>query len=152
MLIVAILLFLFKGGSGMLLAHVAVNILHGVRKDLYTALMRKDIGWHDLRENSTGIITSTLASDVQLLNGVASDGLQVQVESMSAVLCAIITGFIFSWPMTCVGLVIIPFIMICGAIVAKADNENFFGVEELETEDDKSDDVKNTQILAADSI
>ena len=75
MLIIAILLFLFKGGSGMLLAHVAVNVLHGVRKDLYAALMRKDIGWHDLRENSTGIITSTLASDVQLLNGVASDGL-----------------------------------------------------------------------------
>lgn len=36
--------------------------------------MRKDIGWHDNRENGSGIITSTLASDVQLLAGVSAEG------------------------------------------------------------------------------
>ena len=51
-----------------------------------------------------------------------------------------------------VGLGIIPLIIICGVIVAKADNENFFSMEETETADDKSDDMKNMQILASDSI
>lgn len=36
--------------------------------------MRKDIGWHDNRENGSGIITATLASDVQLLDGVSAKG------------------------------------------------------------------------------
>ena len=49
---------------------------------------------------------------------------------MAAVLFAIIAGFVFSWPMTLVGLLTVPFIMICGAIVAKADNANFFDIEE----------------------
>lgn len=42
--------------------------------------------------------------------------------------------------MMLVGLGIIPLIIICGVIVAKADNENFFSMEETETADDKSDD------------
>jgi len=46
--------------------------------------------------------------------------------------------------MTLVGLCIIPLIVICGAIVAKADNANFLNVEEAETsENDKSDALKN---------
>lgn len=81
MVAVAISLFFFKGGSGLLLAHVAAEVLLGVRTDLYNAFMRKDIGWHDLRENSAGILTSTLASDVQLLNGISSDQLQVTIEA-----------------------------------------------------------------------
>ena len=140
MVIVSLSLFIFKGGSGMYLAHVAAEILLCVRTDLYEAIMRKEMGWHDLRENTAGVMTSVLASDVQLLNGVSSDALQAQVESNFALLTAIIGGFIFSWPMALVGLGITPFIVICGAIVAKADNANFFNVEEQEGTEDKSDD------------
>jgi len=43
------MLFICKGGSGMLLAHVTAQILLGVRTDLYNAILRKEIGWHDLR-------------------------------------------------------------------------------------------------------
>ena len=85
-------------------------------------------------------MTSTLASDVQLLNGVSSDGLAIQIEGFSAVLAAIIAGFIFSWPMTLVGLGIIPLIMICASIVAKADNEAMMGIEEKTTDEDIGDD------------
>ena len=77
MLCVSFALFALKGGSAVLLAHVAANVLHGVRIDLYKAMVRKEMGWHDQRDNSAGILTSTLASDVQLLNGVSSDALQV---------------------------------------------------------------------------
>jgi len=145
-------LFIFKGGSAVLLAHVSANITTEVRKDLYNAILRKDIGWHDQRDNAAGVLTSTLASDVQLLNGVSSDGLQAQTEAMFGILTAIIAGFVFSWPMTLVGLIVIPLIVICGAIVAKADNENFLNVEEQSSDDDASEDQKNSQILAADSI
>ena len=77
MLCVSFALFALKGGSAVLLAHVAANVLHGVRIDLYKAMVRKEMGWHDQRDNSAGILTATLASDVQLLNGVSSDALQV---------------------------------------------------------------------------
>jgi len=148
----SVFLFLAKGSAGVFLAQVTENIIMNVRKDLYTVMIRKDIGWHDQRDNSAGILTATLASDVQLLNGVSSDGVAVQIEAFSSLLLAIIAGFIFSWPMTLVGLGIIPLIVICGAIVQKADQENMMNMKETETEDDKSDDQKASQILASDSI
>lgn len=40
------------------------NIIGGVRKELYESVLRKEIGWHDNRDNSSGVVTSTLASDV----------------------------------------------------------------------------------------
>lgn len=105
-------------------------------------IIRKDIGWHDLRDNSAGIMTSTLASDVQLLSGISSDGVSVQIEAFSALATALIGGFIFSWPMTLVGLAVVPLIGICGFIVAKADNEAMMNVKEKTTDDDVSNDQK----------
>ena len=77
MAIVSVVLFIAKGGAGMTLSVVANNIIKTVREELYENIIRKDIGWHDQRDNSSGIMTSTLASDVQLLNGVSSEGLAI---------------------------------------------------------------------------
>ena len=137
-----VILLIAKGAAGIFLSNVAENIVKSVREDLYEMIIRKDIGWHDLRDNSAGIMTSTLASDVQLLSGISSDGVSVQIEAFSALLTALIGGFIFSWPMTLVGLAVVPLIGICGFIVAKADNEAMMNVKEKTTDDDVSDDQK----------
>ena len=57
-------IFLTKGIASTLLSKVSENITSSVRTDLYENIIRKDIGWHDHRENSSGIMTGTLASDV----------------------------------------------------------------------------------------
>ena len=59
-----ILLFITKSSSTILLSRVAEKVVQGVRKDLYQAILRKNIGWHDERENSSGVMTATLSSDV----------------------------------------------------------------------------------------
>jgi len=60
----AFFVFLSKGMGDTYLKRVSNNVTTEVRRDLYTSIMRKDIGWHDDRENSAGIMTGTLASDV----------------------------------------------------------------------------------------
>lgn len=124
MLLGSIILFIAKGGSGIFLTRVAENVIASVRADLYNTIIRKNIGWHDDRMNSAGVMTATLASDVQLLNGVSSEGTAVQTEGAVALLIGIIGAFIWSWPMALVGIGLAPFIMISGAIVAKADTES----------------------------
>jgi len=64
MIIGAVVIFISKAVGGVLLSRVSENITGKVRQDLYYSVLRKDIGWHDHRENSAGIITGTLASDV----------------------------------------------------------------------------------------
>ena len=39
------------------------NLTLHIRRVLYIELLKKHIGWFDLRENSTGVLTSVLASD-----------------------------------------------------------------------------------------
>lgn len=141
-----------KSIAMILLSRVAERVVNGTRMELYEAVLRKDIGWHDHRENSSGIMTSTLSSDVQMLNGVSSDGLAVMTEAVVCLLFAVGFSMYWSWPMACVALVATPLIMICGAITAKADMDNQMGMEEQETENEKSDDAKESQILATDSI
>ena len=116
MTFVSIGIFFTKSGVGFLLSEVSENIIKSVREELYQKIIRKDIGWHDQRDNAAGIMTSTLASDVQLLNGFASEGVAVQTEAMGSVLTALIGGFIFSWPMTLVGIGVAPIMLICTAL------------------------------------
>lgn len=152
MLLACVVISVTKGISMVLMAYVSENIVAGVRRDMYEAVMRKDIGWHDDRFNSAGVMTATLASDVQLLNGVSSEGLSVQIEALVAVLSAMIMAFYFSWPMALCTIGILPFLMIAATIAAKADNENMLNIEEQKGSDEGSDDSKQSQILCSDSI
>jgi len=124
----AILLGLSKSASLVLLSRVSEKIVQGIRRELYQSILRKNVGWHDSRDNSSGVMTATLSSDVQLLNGVSSDGIAAGVESATALLFGICFAFSWSWPIACVCMGVIPFIMIGGYISAKADNE-MMGVE-----------------------
>lgn len=121
MLGAAILLFLAKGLSGVFLSRVGETVITGVRKDLYNSVVRKQIGWHDDRMNSAGVMTATLASDVQLLNGVASEGKAVQSEAQFALIAGATGAFIWSWPMALCCIAIMPFFMIAAALTVKAD-------------------------------
>lgn len=79
-----------------------------------------------------------------MLNGVSSDGLGVMTEAVVCLLFAIGFSMYWSWPMACCALLATPLIMICGAITAKADAENQMGMEEKESENEKSDDAKES--------
>merc|ERR1712048_834399 len=76
----SVVIMFAKAGSMILLSKVAERIVQGTRRDLYESILRKNVGWHDDKENSSGVMTATLSSDVQTLNGVSSDGLAVMVE------------------------------------------------------------------------
>ena len=61
-------------------------------------------------------MTGTLASDVQLLNGVSSEGMGAQIEGAVAALAGSIMAFIFSWPLALCAVAILPIFLICGVI------------------------------------
>lgn len=74
MIVASVVIMFSKGFGDTMFKKVSNNMVTNVRKDLYESILRKDIGWHDDRDNSAGILTGTLASDVQLLAGVSAEG------------------------------------------------------------------------------
>lgn len=76
----------------------------------------KSIGWFDLKENAPGVLTSTLASEVQTLNGASTEGASVIAESFFALVAGLIIGFCYSWKITLVCLGCTPFLAAAGFI------------------------------------
>ena len=72
-------------------------VTFNMRYTLYDSILTKNIGWFDLRENSVGILSSSMASDTSLVNGVSSESIGPQVESMFAMLVGMVIGFIYCW-------------------------------------------------------
>jgi ABC-type multidrug transport system fused ATPase/permease subunit len=119
MLICAIVAFFAMSIGKSLFGIVGENLTKAVRVELYKSLITKQIGWFDLKENSPGVLTSCLASDVQNLNGASTEGIAVIFESMCAILVGVGLGFYYSWMLSCVALGVLPFMMLGGAINAK---------------------------------
>ena len=98
---------------------VGENVTLRVRKLLYSRIIEKPLGWFDKKENAPGILTTTMASDVQVLNGVSVEGIATVFDALCALGVGIAIGFIFSWKETLVCLACTPFIMMAGAMSVK---------------------------------
>ena len=64
MVCAAVSIFITKALTNLFFTKLGEKIICGVRKELYQSVIRKQIGWHDNRDNASGIVTATLASDV----------------------------------------------------------------------------------------
>ena len=43
--------------------------------DLYKSILQKNIGWFDEKDNTPGVLSSTMATEAQTINGVIAGGL-----------------------------------------------------------------------------
>lgn len=122
---------------------IGENITINIRKNLYGALLKKNIGWFDNRDNAPGVLNSVLASDVQALNGASTEGTAVVMESTFAMIVGIVIGFSFNWKISLVALGCVPFMVIGGAINTKFQT----GYSNIDEEA-----YKEANLLAGDSI
>jgi ATP-binding cassette subfamily B (MDR/TAP) protein 1 len=76
---------------------ISVKVTYAMRYTLYDEILNKNIGWFDMRENSVGVLSSAMAQDTSLINGVSSESLGPQVESAFAMLVGVVIGFYFCW-------------------------------------------------------
>ena len=78
-------------------ATLSEKVTYKMRFTLYDAILSKNIGWFDLRENSVGSLSATMASDTALVNGVSSESLGPIVESMFSLAVGLAIGFYYCW-------------------------------------------------------
>jgi len=95
------------------------NITYNVRKGLYKALLDKDVGFYDNRDNSSGILTSILAQDVQKLNGVSTEGAAVIAETSISMACGLGLSIYYDWRITLVAFCLSPIMVFANVIGAK---------------------------------
>lgn len=76
LMFVAALIALFTGFSQKFcFGVIGENVTLKIRKQLYSSILMKHIGFFDEKENAPGVISSSMASDCQVINGVSAEGL-----------------------------------------------------------------------------
>lgn len=93
------------------------NVTLEVRKVLYKSILRKHIGFHDFRENGTSVLTSAMAEDSSIINGVSTESIGPLVDGNCALLIGIAIGFAFCWKEALICLGLAP-IMVVGSALA----------------------------------
>lgn len=85
-----------------------------LRRFAFRSLLRQEIGYFDLKENSLGALTGRLSTDAGAIKGLTGDLLGVGVQVSSAVLCGLIIAFVSCWRLALIVLAILPGVAIGG--------------------------------------
>lgn len=82
-----------------------------IRIQGFRAMLEQEVGWYDLDENSSGALTTRLASDTALIQANTSEMLNRTVVSLFTLGVAFAIAFYYSWLMTLVLLAVFPILI-----------------------------------------
>ncbi|CAF1398880.1 unnamed protein product, partial [Didymodactylos carnosus] len=82
-----------------------------LRAKTFQTILRQEVAWFDKEENNTGALCTRLATDASAIQHVVTKRLATIVESITNLVIVIIIGFVISWRLTTV-LVVLNFFMI----------------------------------------
>jgi ATP-binding cassette, subfamily B (MDR/TAP), member 1 len=88
-----------------------------LRMMFYNALVRQEIGWHDMPENSSGTLCAALATEVNLIQALTGEGMGRNVLFLCTVVAAFTLAFTFGyWSIVLIAVATVP-IMVSGMAI-----------------------------------
>ena len=97
-------------------AQVGERVSINLRSQMFEAIMRREIAYFDLEENSIGTITTRLSDDSRIVNKAFGESLARQLQALFTLVIAVIMGFRASWKISLVVIASFPITIIASAI------------------------------------
>uniref|UniRef100_A0A2P2K8X3 Uncharacterized protein MANES_15G186400 n=3 Tax=Rhizophora mucronata TaxID=61149 RepID=A0A2P2K8X3_RHIMU len=82
-----------------------------VRKRMFSAILKNEIGWFDDINNTSSMLSSRLESDVTLLRAIVVDRSTILLQNVGLVVASFIIAFILNWRITLVVIAMYPLII-----------------------------------------
>jgi ATP-binding cassette subfamily B (MDR/TAP) protein 1 len=101
-----------------------------MRKQVYSAILRQDLSFHDYPSNSVGRLTARLATDAALVRRSTGERLGLVVQSATGLLLALGISFAASWQLTLVIIGLVPILGAVGGLLTWALNNSSTLVKE----------------------
>ncbi|DBA02133.1 TPA: hypothetical protein N0F65_011200 [Lagenidium giganteum] len=101
---------------------VSERLTTRMRLAVFRAMLRQEVGWFDLDANSSGALTTRLATDCAVLQAMTTDALGRSLVTLCTVVTAFSIAFSQSWQMTLVLLAIFPLLGTASMIQMKLLN------------------------------
>ncbi|KAD7477115.1 hypothetical protein E3N88_00251 [Mikania micrantha] len=88
-----------------------------VRSSMFAAILRNEVGWFDMEENSSGSLVSKLAADATLVRSALADRLSTIIQNISLTVTAFVISFVLSWRIALV--IVSTFPLLIGASITE---------------------------------
>ena len=90
-----------------------------IRNTAFESILRQDIAFFDVEQNSTGALTSNLSSDAQKVQGVSGATIGTLLQMLSNLLGSMIISLIYGWKLALVAIAALPLLVFTGAMRIK---------------------------------
>lgn len=102
-----------------------------VRRMMFSAILRNEVGWFDEEESSVDTLSMRLANDATFVRAAFSNRLSILIQDTSAIIVALIIGLLLKWRLALVVLATLP-ILIVSAVAQKLWLAGFSkGIQEM---------------------
>ncbi|KAK2633764.1 hypothetical protein Ddye_028556 [Dipteronia dyeriana] len=102
-----------------------------VRRMMFSAMLRNEVGWFDDEENSADTLSMRLANDATFVRAAFSNRLSIFIQDSTAVIVAVLIGMLLQWRLALVALATLP-ILTVSAIAQKLWLAGFSrGIQEM---------------------
>ncbi|KAK7343279.1 hypothetical protein VNO77_11900 [Canavalia gladiata] len=88
-----------------------------VRRMMFSAMLRNEVGWFDEEENSADNLSMRLANDATFVRAAFSNRLSIFIQDSAAVIVAFLIGVLLHWRLALVALATLP--VLCVSAVAQ---------------------------------
>ncbi|KAL5986120.1 ABC transporter B member 20 [Asimina triloba] len=102
-----------------------------VRRMMFSAMLRNEVGWFDEEENSADALSIRLANDATFVRAAFSNRLSILIQDAAAVIVALFIGMLLGWRLAVIALATLP-VLIVSAIAQKLWLAGFSrGIQEM---------------------
>eukprot|EP01133_Synstelium_polycarpum_P000374 gene374-436_t len=123
---IAIIFVVLAVGSGLsnffqtfLFAVIGERLTYRLRVDSFAAILRQPVGWFDTTENSSGRLTTALATDASLVQGITSQRLGILLQNLVTIVGGLVIAMVAGWKLTLVIIACFPLVVATGKIQMK---------------------------------
>ena len=97
-------------------ALIGSRLTKRLRIVMYEAMLRQEMGFHDLDENKSSNLSTQLSTSTSMCKGLTSDKMSLLAQGLAGMGLTLIIGFILNWRMTLLLMVFVPICFLSGAM------------------------------------
>jgi ABC-type multidrug transport system fused ATPase/permease subunit len=102
------------------LTYAGARLTKRLRLKMFSSMLRQEIGYHDLDENRSSILSTQLAASVPFCKGLSSDKVGIISQAFSGIGFAIILAFILNWKLAFFMLMFVPIVFGSGILQGRS--------------------------------